>query len=219
MCTRTHRLPVNYQAKYYLFNKSLFKYLPTPARKGLADFQARLFQSLPPFAQGLPEGAPQDRKGRTHCVLCDSSEALFGFIRSKESIQVRSSTAAMLERLVPRLWPDGGPSSTPPGTTNLMGASTLRQARPSFQASGESPGRRPSTKVPPSTELSVCWKRQQDSASLSRLPREPGGAWEDVSPAFIRREAEPNLSQERPSLFTYSQEILKVMKKRAQHPL
>lgn len=110
MCTRTHILPVNYQAKYYLFNKSLFKYFPTPARKvaemslraGRADFQAKLFQSFPPFAKGLLEGAPQDRKGRTHCVLFDSSEALFGFIRSKESIQVRSSTTAMLERLVPR---------------------------------------------------------------------------------------------------------------------
>lgn len=71
---------------------------------GLADFQAKLFQSLPPFAQGRLEGAPQGRKGRTHGVLCDSSEALFGFIKSKESIQVRSSTAAMLERLVSRLW-------------------------------------------------------------------------------------------------------------------
>lgn len=70
-------LPVKHQPQYYLFNKSLFKYFPIPASKvaevslgaGLVDFQAKLFQSFPPFAQkprsqGPLEGAPQDRKGR-----------------------------------------------------------------------------------------------------------------------------------------------------------
>lgn len=55
-------------------------------------------------------------------------------------------------------------------------------------------------------------KERKDGVYLSHMPREPRGAWGDVSPVLISWEAEPNLSQERPSLFKYSQEILKVVK-------
>lgn len=133
MCTHKHILPVNHRAKYYLFLfyyyyffLSLFKYFPAPASK-VAEMSLRrcswIFRlDYSRASHHLPRSpAPKTERGRAVVFVLDSSEALFGFIRSKESpIQARSSSTAVLERLVPRAQTvtRRGPLSMAPGTTN-----------------------------------------------------------------------------------------------------
>lgn len=116
VCTCKHLLPVNYQAKYYLF-KNLFlntfqpqpvKLQRCPSGQGWRTFRPNYFRAshhLPrsPAPTGSWKEHLKTERGRAVVFELDSSEAPFGFVRSKESsIQARSSTTAMLERLVPR---------------------------------------------------------------------------------------------------------------------
>lgn len=160
VCTHKHILPVNYQAKYYLFFKkknlflTIFQPQPVqwqrcPSGQGWQTFRLNYFRASHHLPRGPLPRAPGRRllkteRGGVVEFVSDSSEALFGFIRSKESsTQARSSSAAMLARLVPRAQAvtRRGPWPVAPGTTNPIRGRHSQTGPP--QRSGLGPTPRP----------------------------------------------------------------------------
>ncbi|KAF6114780.1 hypothetical protein HJG60_010710 [Phyllostomus discolor] len=120
--------------------------------------------------------------------------------------------------------PTRDPVPTAAGPTHLARSAHSDRPTPAFRP-GNCPWRGdPLPRSLPAPNSSVCWKRAtrrflKPGAYLGHHSQKPRSARTDLSPVSISRGQNLNLSQERPSLFTHSQETLRVMKKCVNHPL